>query len=461
MENSGDTKLTIVSSDNTAVGGAAVVLGHSNFTVGGFYPAYEMQYGINNGRYLRFNYLLRTTNGIIQSAVPNIMILSDNSRVGINLGPPDGALTPNYPTANLHTNGTVRFQGLPNGTGNPLVVDVNGNVFVGSTPTSNAWNLTGNSGTNPANNFLGTTDNNRLVFRTNNTEKVTILANGNTGFGLSVPASPVHVFSATDDNQLFLSGSAPSTRFFQGQDWNASAFHARVGLATGNANYVSTSVPGDFVVQVLDNGSLLFGTNGAGANGLERMRISSIGYIGIATTNPTAKLHVNCVAVPGQPNPSNIRFENLPTGTGFALVMDANGYVFKSSSLVGRNEVNELKDEIIGLKEELQMLQNVVNSMKDGYFILKNSKEGAFLYQNNPNPFYQETTIRYFLPAGSSNAILQINDVLGTTIKTYLLDSEGRQSITIDGGALSAGTYFYTLIINGKKADTKKMILTK
>lgn len=41
-----------------------------------------------------------------------------------------------------------------------------------------AWLLTGNSGTTPATNFLGTTDGQPLVIRTNNTERSRILSNG-------------------------------------------------------------------------------------------------------------------------------------------------------------------------------------------------------------------------------------------------------------------------------------------
>lgn len=37
-----------------------------------------------------------------------------------------------------------------------------------------SWNLTGNSGTNSSTNFLGTTDNQPLVFKTNNIEKLRI-----------------------------------------------------------------------------------------------------------------------------------------------------------------------------------------------------------------------------------------------------------------------------------------------
>ena len=53
---------------------------------------------------------------------------------------------------------------------------------------SQDWTLLGNAGTNPANNFVGTTDPNHLVFRTNNLPRVIILGNGNTGFmGLNIP----------------------------------------------------------------------------------------------------------------------------------------------------------------------------------------------------------------------------------------------------------------------------------
>ncbi|NMR35633.1 hypothetical protein HIO71_15755 [Chryseobacterium aquaticum] len=45
------------------------------------------------------------------------------------------------------------------------------------------WSLTGNSGTNPNNNFLGTTDNQDLVFRTNNQERLKMKNDGKIIFG--------------------------------------------------------------------------------------------------------------------------------------------------------------------------------------------------------------------------------------------------------------------------------------
>lgn len=54
---------------------------------------------------------------------------------------------------------------------------------------STRWALLGNQGTNPDSVFLGTTDSKRLVFKTNNTERMTILSDGFVGIGISVKPS--------------------------------------------------------------------------------------------------------------------------------------------------------------------------------------------------------------------------------------------------------------------------------
>ncbi len=52
---------------------------------------------------------------------------------------------------------------------------------------SGAWTLTGNAGTNPATNFLGTTDAQPLAIRTNNAERIRVLSTGEVGIGTSTP----------------------------------------------------------------------------------------------------------------------------------------------------------------------------------------------------------------------------------------------------------------------------------
>ncbi|MDX1461466.1 MAG: hypothetical protein R3359_00300 [Marinirhabdus sp.] len=53
--------------------------------------------------------------------------------------------------------------------------------------TIDDWKLTGNSGTNPTINFIGTTDSRDLVFRTNNVEEMRIESAGDVGIGITNP----------------------------------------------------------------------------------------------------------------------------------------------------------------------------------------------------------------------------------------------------------------------------------
>ena len=55
------------------------------------------------------------------------------------------------------------------------------------------WSLTGNSGTNPALNFLGTVDGQPLVMKTNNNERLRIDASGNIGIGTNNPTAKLNV----------------------------------------------------------------------------------------------------------------------------------------------------------------------------------------------------------------------------------------------------------------------------
>lgn len=54
---------------------------------------------------------------------------------------------------------------------------------------SNSWSLTGNGSTTPGTNFLGTTDSKDFVIKTNNTERMHILSEGNVGISNANPAA--------------------------------------------------------------------------------------------------------------------------------------------------------------------------------------------------------------------------------------------------------------------------------
>jgi hypothetical protein len=69
------------------------------------------------------------------------------------------------------------------------------------TEASANWSLAGNSGTNPALNFIGTVDGQPLVMRTNNQERLRIDANGNIGIG-KAPTAKLDVHGSVKFDSL-------------------------------------------------------------------------------------------------------------------------------------------------------------------------------------------------------------------------------------------------------------------
>jgi len=84
----------------------------------------------------------------------------------------------------------------------------------------------------------------------------------------------------------------------------------------------------------------------------------------------------------------------------------------------------------------------------------------AFLYQNTPNPFSNETEIKYFVPENAENAVLYVFSLNGNMLLSKPLTQTGNGSIIISNSELSAGMYVYTLTIDGVEVDSKRMILT-
>ncbi|HMQ98706.1 MAG TPA: T9SS type A sorting domain-containing protein, partial [Ignavibacteria bacterium] len=84
------------------------------------------------------------------------------------------------------------------------------------------------------------------------------------------------------------------------------------------------------------------------------------------------------------------------------------------------------------------------------------------LYQNYPNPFNPITKVKFKVPLRSFIQII-IYDILGRE-KEKLVNQElsaSEYETTFDGSDYSSGVYFYQLISNGKKIDTKKFMISK
>ena len=122
-----------------------------------------------------------------------------------------------------------------------------------------------------------------------------------------------------------------------------------------------------------------------------------------------------------------------------------------------QNEIDELRQsKIVQTRSAIGAVdeQSDVNSLLD-------EKLKAKLYSNIPNPFKEQTTISFFIPETSSRASIHIYNLQGKQIKQLNIESRGNGSVTINGYELTPGMYMYSLIVDGKEVDTKKMILTE
>jgi hypothetical protein len=88
--------------------------------------------------------------------------------------------------------------------------------------------------------------------------------------------------------------------------------------------------------------------------------------------------------------------------------------------------------------------------------------ENAQLLQNVPNPCNSTTSI-YFKASGVNNASIKIFDCWGRLEQEIPLTDlkDGTQKVTISTSDFPAGVYQYSLFINNKLTDTKKMVVIK
>jgi hypothetical protein len=150
---------------------------------------------------------------------------------------------------------------------------------------TSGWALTGNAGTNPATNFIGTTDAQPFLVRTNNTEKLRIAANGNVGIGVAAPTAQLQLSNILQPRKLVL---------WNGQSDNANRFFG-FGVENLTMRYQVNNTGDDHV----------FFSGTTDSTSLELMRIKGNGNVGVGTSTPAAKLDVNGTARISGSVPSN------------------------------------------------------------------------------------------------------------------------------------------------------------
>lgn len=124
-------------------------------------------------------------------------------------------------------------------------------------------------------------------------------------------------------------------------------------------------------------------------------------------------------------------------------------------------KIEELEAKLTRIEEMLSFNNGSTPNVDNNTSITLEGMDGAYLKQNAPNPFGENTSIEYSLPKNFSAAYIQIYNAQGALMrKVELPRAEGIGVLNIKARELAAGDYVYTLVIDGKVIDTKKMILS-
>ena len=87
------------------------------------------------------------------------------------------------------------------------------------------------------------------------------------------------------------------------------------------------------------------------------------------------------------------------------------------------------------------------------------NRNNSILYQNIPNPFNGTTSIKYYIPYNKNNGAIVFSNNSGQIIDNIKLENFGEQELFFNGDSLASGIYYYTLFVDGRKVDSKKMII--
>lgn len=156
-------------------------------------------------------------------------------------------------------------------------------VNIGAGSGGDEWQLEGNAGTDPSTNFLGTTDAQDLVFRTDNLERARVSNDGNFGIATNNPQGKLHISLDNDNNEPATidkangSGNGPLT------EWYGFSTTHRLQLQYQNSpfRYEFNTDQASRNIAFAPNQTLSLFLDAGNQN------------VGIKTTNPTADLDID------------------------------------------------------------------------------------------------------------------------------------------------------------------------
>jgi hypothetical protein len=124
-----------------------------------------------------------------------------------------------------------------------------------------------------------------------------------------------------------------------------------------------------------------------------------------------------------------------------------------------KTKIDSLRQELIELRKQIKFCCNQSVMQLTMTPAQKGNSSSSRLFQNKPNPFSENTTIEFEIFECFTQAFIMIFDMQGSLKKSIPISQNGKGQIVINGRELTAGMYLYSLIVEGKEIDTKRMIL--
>ena len=338
-------------------------------------------------------------------------------------------------------------------TANHLLIDTSGNVGIGTATPNEKLQVAGNihayeaGGVNAeiaASTAVGTTT---VSIRSSG---ITHFNGGNVGIGTTSPAAKLDVFSAASFRADVATGD-PLISILNNTATSSTAGTATIKFTQGNTQAggkIVSGRDGDYSGGATRTSNLQFYTSTA-ASDTEKMRIDSVGNVGIGTDSPVTKLHVN-----SSNTVSYIHLTNSSTGdTGNDGVdFGVNGsdvYLWNrenSNTIFGTNGTERMRIDSIGNVGIGDVSPTVISSNTFSLSLnsSRNDLSGGLITKANGTVKHQQywdsSGYNFNLSASSGNFKFNGGNVgIGTTSPTAKLQVVGLAEHADNAAAITAG----------------------